>query len=265
MGAALLKRPSTLARIIEAMVLALPVPVTVKIRSGWSDGKANASEVAQMAEEAGASAISIHPRSRSQRYSRAADWDLVTRLVGERSVPIIGNGDILTHFEAQRFSEQSGCASVMIGRGALIKPWIFQEIEQGKGWEPTALERIGIYHRLAMYMKEHFRDDAKGRDRTMRFLPWHLGFFWRYRPLPESEFGESSRTHPLIQTRRPQEDVTDPLERLLRDPREEVHQEIADALWDAVSHEAAVEACAGIRLEAPPTEDESGEFQTSCG
>lgn len=255
MGATLLQRPSALGRMVEAMVEGLDVPVTVKIRSGWKEGKNNASEVARLIEEAGAAAVTIHPRSREQRYSKAADWDLVRQLVEERSIPVIGNGDILTHYEAERMQRVSGCASLMVARGALIKPWIFQEIAEHKSWEPTAEERVGLYHRLAVYMKEHFYDDEKGRQRAMRFLPWHFGFFWRYRPLPESEFGEQSLEHPLMQTRRRTGEQVSLLEAVLRDPREEVHQRLAGDLWDAATEAEAILAVTRIGEELPPVSE----------
>ncbi len=255
MGATLLQRPAALARIVEAMATELSVPVTVKIRSGWKEGQENASEVARLIEEAGAAALTIHPRSREQRYSKAANWQLVKQLVEERSIPVIGNGDILTHYEAERFQQLSGCASLMVARGALIKPWIFREINDGKSWEPTAEERIELYHRLAGYMKEHFYDDDKGRQRAMRFLPWHFAFFWRYRPLPEAEFGAQSLEHPLMQTRRATGEEVSLLEGVLRDPREEVHTRIAEALWDAADQAAAIEALTRIGVELPPVEE----------
>lgn len=252
MGATLLQRPAALGRLVEAMVEGLSVPVTVKIRSGWKEAKNNASQVAQLIEEAGAAAITIHPRSRQQRYSKAADWGLVRQLVEERAIPVIGNGDILTYYEADRMQRDSGCASVMVARGALIKPWIFQEIAEQQEWHPTAEERVGVYYRLAGYMKEHFYDDEKGRERAMRFLPWHFAFFWRYRPLPESEFGEQALQHPLMQTRRGPEAEVELLEGVLRDPREEVHSRLAESLWDAATEAEAVEAAIRIGEETPP-------------
>jgi tRNA-dihydrouridine synthase 3 len=252
MGATLLQRPAALGRIVEAMVEGLSVPVTVKIRSGWKADKSNASEVARIIEEAGAAAITIHPRSREQRYSKAADWGLVRQLVEERNIPVIGNGDILTYYEAERVRRESGCAALMVARGALIKPWIFQEIAQGQAWEPTAEERVEVYHRLAGYMKEHFYDDEKGKERAMRFLPWHFGFFWRYRPLPESEFGERSLQYPLMQTRRESDGELPLLEGVLRDPREEVHARLADSLWEAATGDEALQAVTAIGEELPP-------------
>lgn len=265
MGATLLQRPTAMARVVEAMVNELPVPVTVKIRSGWKEGKTNAPRIAQLMEEAGAAAVTLHARSREQRYSKAADWDLIGQLVEERSIPIIGNGDILTWYEARRFQERSKCASVMVARGALIKPWIFQEIAEGRSIEPTSEERVAIYRRFAGYMKEHFYDDDRGRVRVMRFLPWHLGFFWRYRPLPESEFGEDSRQHPLMQTRYAGDADLPLLESVLRDPREEMHVRLADALWDADTDAAAVASFEAIGAEMPPMTEGGREIATSTG
>ncbi|HIE70000.1 MAG TPA: hypothetical protein EYP98_07390, partial [Planctomycetes bacterium] len=101
------------------------------------------------------------------------------QIASERTIPVIGNGDLLTWYEVKDRWQQSGVASVMLGRGALIKPWIFREITEQKAWEPTAKERLGVYHDFSVKLKEHFRDDEKGRERTMRFLPWHLDFFCR--------------------------------------------------------------------------------------
>ena len=88
--------------------------------------------MARACEESGAAAITIHGRTREQRYSRAADWDTVGRVAAERSVPVIGNGDILTHYEARERMARSGVRSVMLARGALIKPWLFREIREGR-------------------------------------------------------------------------------------------------------------------------------------
>jgi tRNA-dihydrouridine synthase 3 len=254
-----------LARIVEAMAEGLPVPVTVKIRSGWQEGKDNASQIAALCESAGAAALIIHPRSREQRYTKAADWQLVAQLVAERSIPVIGNGDILTHYEAASRQQESGCASVMVARGALIKPWIFREITERADWQPTALERIGLYRRLAVYMKEHFRDDERGHERAMRFLPWHFGFFWRYRPLPEAEYGEQAREHPLMQTRRAEEDDLPLLEQVLRDPREDVHLRLAELMWVAESDAAAAAGVEEIGAALPPDLAGGGEIPTSHG
>lgn len=267
MGTTLLRRTRALARLVEAMVAALPVPVTVKIRLGWSEGEQNAGEVAHAVEEAGAAALAVHGRTREQRYSKAADWDAIARLVAERSIPIIGNGDILTHYEAAWRQQQSGCASLMIGRGALIKPWLFSELRDRRELDPGPTERIGILMRLVGFMKEHFGDDQRGRKKAMFFLPWHLGFFCRYRPLPAAEFAESARDHPLLQTRLPTPSTGDALVLLLADPRPAVHDEIASALWDATDAGDAVDRLSQLAAATPPdsSQDAASEIAASHG
>lgn len=266
MGATLLQRPNALQRIVAALVEALDVPVTVKIRAGWKEGEINAPEIARLAEEAGAAMLTLHGRTREQRYTRAADWDLVKQLVAERSIPIVGNGDLLTWHEAKDRMAESGCAAVMLARGVLIKPWLFEECLAERTWLPTPEERVAVYARFVGYCKEHFGDDAKGRKKAMFFLPWHFGFFCRYRPMPEAEFVEKAREYPLIQTR-----VTDPadmppLERVLRDSRETAHARIAGELWDAAD---AADGCARLSILAgelgTPDAGEPGEIPVSCG
>ena len=265
MGATLLRKPKKLARLVEGMVEGISVPVTVKIRLGWSEEEQNASEVARVCEESGAKAISIHGRTKDQRYSRAADWDAIAEIASERSIPVIGNGDLLTWYEVRDRWQESGVASVMIGRGALIKPWIFREITEQKAWEPTAKERLGVYLNFAGKLKEHFREDEKGRERTMRFLPWHLDFFCRYRPLSDEKWVESAKDHPLMQTRMPAEEGLSVLEQLLRDPRKEVHARIADLLWDAGDLEDAEANALRLAEEMPPEAGDAGEVATAHG
>jgi tRNA-dihydrouridine synthase 3 len=266
MGATLLQRPTALQKLVAEMVKGIPVPVTVKIRLGWTEAEQNASEVAKMVEEAGAQALTVHGRSREQRYSRAADWDAIARIAAERSIPVIGNGDLLTWYETHDRWQKSGVASVMIGRGALIKPWIFREIEEKKAWEPSARERLGIYLDFAQKLKQHFRDDEKGRERTMRFLPWHFEFFCRYRPLSAQRFVDAAQQHPLMQTRfADDEEGLSVLEQLLRDARPEIHQRLADLLWSATDLDAAEAAALQLAAELPPVAGEAAEVATAHG
>ncbi|HHH29674.1 MAG TPA: tRNA-dihydrouridine synthase family protein [Polyangiaceae bacterium] len=265
MGATLLQKPNRLGRLVEEMVAGVPVPVTVKIRLGWSEGDENASEVARVCEEAGAAAICVHGRTREQRYSKAADWDAIARIAAERSIPVIGNGDLLTWFEAHDRWRQSGVASVMIGRGALIKPWIFREIAEREAWEPDAVERLGVYLEFARLLKEHFRDDDKGRERAMRFLPWHFDFFCRYRPLSGERWQRAAKEHPLMQTRFADEEELPLLERLLRDPRKEVHLRLAELLWAADDRDDAVARATALAEELPPQAGDAGEVATAHG
>jgi tRNA-dihydrouridine synthase 3 len=240
LGSSLLKKPARLGRLVESMAKAVTVPVTVKLRTGWAEGKENISEVARICEEAGAAAITIHGRTREQRYSKSADWDRIGQVAAERGVPVIGNGDILTAYEARERMQRSGVTSVMLARGALIKPWLFREIREGRTWLPTAEERFSVIWRLVELLREHFQDDERGRRRALNFLPWHLNFFCRYRPLPEAEFGEQSRAHPLLQSRLPTPEWSSPLERLLGDARPETHAALAGELIASATRDEAL-------------------------
>jgi tRNA-dihydrouridine synthase 3 len=208
----------------------------------------------------------VHGRTREQRYSRAADWDSIARIAAERTIPVIGNGDLLTWYETHERWQKSGVASVMLGRGALIKPWLFREIAEKQAWEPTASERLAVYFDLARKMKEHFRDDEKGKERAMRFLPWHFEFFCRYRPLSAERYVESSRQHPLMQTRFDDDSIElSVLERLLRDSRPELHLRLAELLWSSPDVAAAEAAALALAAEMPPVAGDAGEVAIAHG
>jgi tRNA-dihydrouridine synthase 3 len=259
MGASLMRKPTRLARLVATMVRTVAIPVTVKLRTGWSGQRPNVSEVARACEEAGASALTVHGRSREQRYQQAADWELIGRVAAERTIPVVGNGDILTHYEARERLARSGVSSLMLARGALIKPWLFREIREGRGWEPTAEERLALLLRFTTLLREHFGGDARGGRRILGFLPWHLGFFCRYRPLPEAEYGALAREHPLIQRRQELGEGLDPLEGLLRDPRPETHARLAEALLDAADPADARERALLLASDVGPA-SASGEW-----
>jgi tRNA-dihydrouridine synthase 3 len=257
LGSGLMLKPRKIAGLVAAMKAAVDVPVTVKLRLGYSDDKRNVSEVARLAEEAGASAITIHGRTREARYSKAADWDAIGAVAAERSVPVVGNGDILTCYEARDRMARAGVRSVMLARGALIKPWLFREIHEDRTWLPTPVERLGVLWAFLGLLLEHFGADERGRTRVRQFLSWHLGFFHRYRPLPEEDHLEASRAHPLLQTRQDLGEGLEPLEALLRDARPAVHERLADALlWSASFAEAVERAGAVDRSGDAPTGDE---------
>ncbi len=126
-GSALLKNPEKVGQIVKAVVEAVRVPVTVKIRSGWDANSINAVEIAKICEKNGASAITIHARTRAQGYSGKADWSIIKKVVEAVSIPVIGNGDILSCYDAKRMLEETKCSAVMIGRGLLGNPWLIKE------------------------------------------------------------------------------------------------------------------------------------------
>ena len=148
-GAALLKNPEKIKQIVSAVVEAVTVPVTVKIRSGWDSNSINAVEVAKICEEAGASAICVHPRTRSQGYSGKADWSIIKRVKETVKIPVIGNGDILTIYDAQRMLKETGCDAIMIGRGVLGNPWLIRQIDKYLNEsiiipDPTSIEKVDM-------------------------------------------------------------------------------------------------------------------------
>ena len=234
-GARLLERPQQLRRVLEALASSLDIPVTVKLRTGPKKSRLNYLETTQQAEEAGVSGIVLHGRDREQRYTGSADWEAVRLTVQARRVPVIGNGDILTWYEAEDRLAQSGAYGVMVGRGALIKPWIFQELSEKRDLDPTPRERLEVYQRLAAYMLEHFGDDERGSRTAHSFLTWHGDFFSRYRPFPEAGFRAASREHPLIQTRTDMPDRgEDPLNFVLAVQRQPILSRIAEFIIASV-------------------------------
>ena len=151
-GSALLKDPDKVFEIVSSVVKSISSPVTVKIRSGWDNNSINAVEVAQKIEKAGASAITIHPRTRSQGYSGQADWSIIKEVKENVSIPVIGNGDIRSCYDAKRMLDETGCDAVMIGRGLMGNPWLVKECIEylEKSIEP---KQVSIEEKIDMIKK----------------------------------------------------------------------------------------------------------------
>jgi nifR3 family TIM-barrel protein len=134
-GSALLKNPEKIEEIVETVVDSVPIPVTVKIRSGWNHKSINVLEVAGIIEDAGASAIAVHPRTREDRYDVPADWEIIKKVKDITSIPVIGNGDIWSCYDAKSMIDETSCDAIMIGRAVRGNPWLIREcvdyLEQG--------------------------------------------------------------------------------------------------------------------------------------
>jgi len=233
LGSRLLRKPAKLGRLCREAAERSPLPVTVKVRLGGD----HADDLAKLATElasTGVAAVAVHGRTAAARYKRPADWDSIASAAaawppnpsgtngGERgghatatvgaddtaAAPagiagagpglfIIGNGDVLTPWEASARLATPGIRAVLVGRGALVRPWLFRE-SGGTGGDgdpsseqldPTARDRVSIYRDLVGRMKDHFGRDARGRDKAWYFLPWHFDWLCRYRPTPEDVWG----------------------------------------------------------------------------
>lgn len=184
-GSALLKDPQKIGDIVSAVVKAVRVPVTVKIRSGWDNNSINAVEVAKIIEASGASAITIHARTRAQGYSGHADWNIIKDVVNAVNIPVIGNGDVLSCFDAKKMLDETGCTAVMIGRGLLGNPWLIKEcldyLEKG------ILPRIISYDEKIDMMEYHLNELVKDKSEKRAVLEIRSHLLNYLKGLPENK------------------------------------------------------------------------------
>lgn len=179
-GAALMKDPALCSEIVKAVVQAVDIPVTVKIRKGFDSDNINAVEIAQICEKAGASAITVHGRTREQYYSSVVDLDIIKAVKEAVSVPVIGNGDIVTPVDAAKMYEYTGCDLVMIGRGALGNPWIFSNINAyfsgDKPCNITFEQKMQVLKKHIESLVEH-KGEFVGMKEARAHIPHYLKGF----------------------------------------------------------------------------------------
>ena len=177
-GSALLKNPDKIFEIVKAVVEAVPIPVTVKIRSGWDYEHINAVEVAKIIEKAGASAICVHPRTRSQGYSGKADWNIIRQVKESVLIPVIGNGDIKTPMDAKRMLSETHCDAIMIGRGVLGNPWLIKNTLRYINNE--GIEDVSVEDRVDMCLKHLlYLNDLKNEKLACLEIRNHISWYFK--------------------------------------------------------------------------------------
>jgi len=177
-GAAIMQNPPLVGEIVRAVVGAAGVPVTVKLRKGWTNAQTNAAEVAKIAEDAGAAAITIHGRTRDQFFEGVADWDIIAKIKQAVKIPVIGNGDVDSGEKATKMFEQTNCDAIMIGRAANGNPWIFREIihylKTGQHIpKPSLREKIDFAMNHAREMIRHKGEHTGLREMRKHFC-WYI-------------------------------------------------------------------------------------------
>lgn len=176
-GSALMKNPKLAAEIVRQTVKAISKPVTVKIRKGFDDDSINAVEMAKYLEDAGASAIAVHGRTRAQYYSGEADWDIIRQVKEAVTIPVIGNGDIVDGASARKMLDDTGCDGIMIGRACRGNPWIFSQVktylETGKeANKPSISELKEMIMRHAKLMVD-IKGDYTGMHEMRKHVAWY--------------------------------------------------------------------------------------------
>ena len=184
-GSALLKNPELIREIVTKVVAAVDTPVTVKIRSGWDSEHINAVEVAKIIEESGAKALSIHARTRAQGYSGKADWNIIKEVVKNVSIPVIGNGDVQSCYDAKKMLDDTKCSAVMIGRALMGNPWLIKECVDylDKGALP---KKVGFNEKIDM-MEYHLNKLIENTSESQAVLEIRGHLLNYLKGLPENK------------------------------------------------------------------------------
>lgn len=171
-GSALMKNPKLIGEIVEALVKSTKKPVTIKIRAGFDESNLNAKEVAHIAEECGASAVAVHPRTRNQFYEGHSNWDIIREVKESVNIPVLGSGDVVDIESAERMKKETGADGILIGRAARGNPWIFKSLTEGKMYVPTNDEIADMILKhldlLCIYKDEY---------RALREMRTHAAFY----------------------------------------------------------------------------------------
>ncbi|KAJ4747270.1 tRNA-dihydrouridine(47) synthase [NAD(P)(+)] [Rhynchospora pubera] len=185
-GSALLTKPMRMKSVIQAASGIIDRPLTVKVRTGYFEGRNRIDSLVADIYSWGASALTIHGRSRQQRYSKLADWDYISKCSNNapEELNVIGNGDVFSYCDWNKHMSQCPKMSAcMIARGALIKPWLFTEIKEQRHWDITSGERFNILKDFVRFGLEHWGSDNKGVETTRHFLLEWLSYTYRYVPI----------------------------------------------------------------------------------
>ena len=185
-GSALMKDPEKAARIVEAVVRAVPVPVTVKMRKGWDKGSCNAPELAAMLEQAGASAIAVHGRTKTMLYSGVADWDCIRAVREAVKIPVLANGDIFTAEDAVKCKARTGADMLMLGRTTFGDPWVFRQAQAALRGEAVP-ETPPLCGRVDTALRQ-FRLAAQDKGEHIACLEARKHFAWYLRGVAHSGY-----------------------------------------------------------------------------